>query len=100
MGKELYFWPFANASLVVDRSYIQNEQKQAKKMTWKSIPIDPVKLKGFEEYESQKIIVVDDEKTFDYCSIVLESCFKYGVDLEGRLAVNGYIDFIQISCIN
>ena len=39
-------------------------------------------------------------ETFKYCSLILRSCFKYGVDLEGKLAEKGYIDLIQISCIN
>jgi len=39
-------------------------------------------------------------ETFKFCSLILRSCFKYGVDLEGKLTEKGYIDFIQISCIN
>lgn len=29
---------------------------------------------------------------------MLESCNVFGVDLEGKLSQNGYIDFVQISC--
>lgn len=36
-------------------------------------------------------------KTFEYSKRYLQKCAKMGVDLEGRLRVDGYIDLIQIS---
>lgn len=43
---------------------------------------------------------MDNEGTLEFCTGVLKSCFKFGIDLEGRLSLNGYIDLVQISCIN
>lgn len=44
------------------------------------------------------MVVVDSEETFNFCRLILSHCNVYGVDLEGKLSQNGYIDFIQISC--
>lgn len=44
------------------------------------------------------MVVVNSEETFNFCRFVISHCNVYGVDLEGKLSQNGYIDFIQVSC--
>lgn len=49
------------------------------------------------DYFNERIIVVNCLEKLSYARKYLEGCGKLGVDLEGRLRMNGFIDLIQIS---
>ena len=47
IGKEVYFWPFVNAGLIVDRHLFKNDQKKEDILSFKSISLNKEDLLPF-----------------------------------------------------
>jgi hypothetical protein len=78
LGKEIYFWPIANATIVIDRSHPAKDLAEFKPTGAQLTQLEEERYAGL---LGEWAVVVDDEEKFKFCKAVMESCNVFGVDL-------------------